>query len=107
MYGIPVQKTITGRNLYQASTNEPEPYEIDRISLDFWLSATSGFTKLEKTLITISLNGAYVLVNNYGDIKRRMDILKENELVEEIRQKNILKNLYSHGKEEENEKEDI
>ena len=107
MYGIPVQKTITGRNLCQASTNEPEPYEIDRISLDFWLSATSGFTKLEKTLITVSLNGPYVLVNNYGDIKRRMLIVEENELVEEIRQNKILKNLYSHGKEEENEKEDI
>ena len=107
MYGIPVQKTINGRNLCQAATNEPEPYEIDRISLDFWLSATSGFTKLEKTLITVSLNGPYVLVNNYGDIKRRMLIVEENELVEEIRQNKILKNLYSHGKEEENEKEDI
>ena len=107
MYGIPVQKTITGRNLCQAPTNEPEPYEIDALSINFWLSATSSFTKLEKTLITISLNGPYVLVNNYGDIKRRMLIVEENELVEEIRQNKILKNLYSHGKEEENEKEDI
>lgn len=106
MYGIPVQKTITGRNLCQAPTNEPEPYEIDALSINFWLSATSGFTKLEKTLITISLNGPYVLVNNYGDIKRRMLIVEENELVEEIRQNKILKNLTAQ-KEEENEKEDI
>ena len=106
MYGIPVQKTIAGRNLCQAATNEPEPYEIDALSINFWLSATSGFTKLEKTLITISLNGPYVLVNNYGDIKRRMLIVEENELVEEIRQNKILKNLTAQ-KEEENEKEDI
>ena len=106
MYGIPVQKTITGWNLCQAATNEPEPYEIDALSINFWLSATSSFTKLEKTLITISLNGPYVLVNNYGDIKRRMLIVEENELVEEIRQNKILKNLTAQ-KEEENEKEDI
>ena len=106
MYGIPVQKTIAGRNLCQAPTNEPEPYEIDALSINFWLSATSSFTKLEKSLITISLNGPYVLVNNYGDIKRRMLIVEENELVEEIRQNKILKNLTAQ-KEEENEKEDI
>ena len=35
MYGIPVQKTISGRNLCQAATNEPEPYEIDALSINF------------------------------------------------------------------------